>query len=366
MKQLINNIVFVCSVALLITACKRDNLMDIKPTADIPDLNVYASNDQILNMVRSLYTTFKNGQFYGGRYLLYNDIRSEEFLNEKTNGVTGLQTWNHTLTNTVAEVNGLWSQAYLTINNCNIFLDGMDAKGTAVVGDSLSKNYTAEARLIRGFSYYSLLQLYARPYWDGNGSKPGLPLRLTGNKLRAEYQLARSSIADIYAQIFSDLNYAEANLPRAYSSAELNTTRAHRNTAIALKTRMYLSMQKYADVITEANKIVTASAPFTATTGVAHALQPDVTKIFTTYNTSESIFSHNLFRSSSVEEMGQMYCLLAASISGTVAVELLLPGMVSPNRNRSALLRPSPNNSIRRSVNNTLIRSPGVAKSAMV
>jgi hypothetical protein len=135
------------------------------------------------------------------------------------------------------------------------------------------------------------LTLYARPYWDGNGSKPGLPLRLTGNKLRAEYQLARSSVADIYTQVLSDLNYAEANLPLAYASAELNTTRAHRNTVIALKTRVYLSMQKYADVITEANKIVTAAAPFTATTGVAHALQPDVTKIFTTYNTTESIFS---------------------------------------------------------------------------
>jgi hypothetical protein len=293
MKQLINNIVLVCSVTLLVTACKRDDLMDTVPTSDIPDLSVYSSKEQVLNQVRALYTSFKNGQFYGGRYLIYNDIRSEEFLNEKTNGVTGLQTWNHTLTNTVAEVNGLWAQAYLAINNCNIFLDGMAEKGSAVVGDSLSKNYLGEARLVRGLAYYSLLQLYARPYWDGNGSKAGLPLRLAGNKLRAEYQLARSSVAEIYTQVLSDLTFAEDNLPRIYSTAELNTTRVHRNTAIALKTRVYLSMQKYADVIREANKIVTASAPFTASvsTGVAHALQPDVTKIYTTYNTTESIFS---------------------------------------------------------------------------
>ncbi|THU37225.1 RagB/SusD family nutrient uptake outer membrane protein [Niastella caeni] len=295
MKQLINNIVFVCSVTILVTACKRDSLMDTKPTSDIPDLSVYSTKEQIVNQIRALYSSFKNGQFHGGRFLIYNDIRSEEFLNEKTNGVTGLQTWNHTLTNTVAEVNGLWAQGFLAINNCNIFLDGMAEKGTAVVGDSLSKNYTAEARLIRGYAYYCLLQLYARPYWDGNGTKPGLPLRISGNKLRADYQLARSSIAEVYAQVISDLNYAEANLPKTYgsSAAELNTTRVHRNTAIALKTRVYLSMQKYAEVITEANKIVTASAPFTATVtpGVAHALQPDITKVFTTYNTTESIFS---------------------------------------------------------------------------
>ncbi|WP_205509483.1 RagB/SusD family nutrient uptake outer membrane protein [Longitalea arenae] len=291
MKQLINHIFFVCSLTLLFTACKRDDLMDTVPTSDIPDLSVYSSKEQVLNQVRALYSSFKNGQFHGGRYLIYNDIRSEEFLNEKTNGVTGLQTWNHTLTNTVAEVNGLWAQGYLAINNCNIFLDGMAEKGSAVVGDSLSRNYLAEARLIRGYAYYCLLQLYARPYWDGNGSKPGLPLRLNGNKLRSDYQLARSSVAEIYTQVLSDLNYAEANLPRAYSTAELNTTRVHRNTAIALKTRVYMSMQKYAEAITEASKIVTATAPFTATSGVAHALQPDVTKIYTTYNTTESIFS---------------------------------------------------------------------------
>src|SRR5690349_15462768 len=191
MRQLINNILIACTAAALVTACKRDNLMDTKPTDNIPDLSVYASKEQILNQVRSLYSSFKNGQFHGGRYIIYNEIRSEEYLNEKTNGVTGLQTWNHTLTNTVAEVNGLWAQAYLAINNANIFLDGMAEKGSAVAGDSLSKNYLAEARLLRGYAYYCLLQLYARPYYDGNGSKPGLPLRLTGNKLRAEYQLAR-------------------------------------------------------------------------------------------------------------------------------------------------------------------------------
>ena len=152
MKQLINNILVVCMAAVLVTACKRDNLMDPKPTDSIPDLNVFTTKDQILNQLRSLYTSFKNGQFHGGRYLLYNEIRTDEWLNEKTNGVTGLQTWNHTVTNTVAEVNGLWAQGYLAINNVNIFLEGMAEKGNAVVGDSLSKNYLAEARLIRGYA----------------------------------------------------------------------------------------------------------------------------------------------------------------------------------------------------------------------
>ena len=95
----------------------------------------------------------------------------------------------------------------------------------------------------------------------------------------------------MYAQVLKDLNEAEAGLPSTYTTAADNTTRAHKNTAIALKTRVYLSMQNYASVITEANKIVSATAPFKAPTGVANALQADIATVFTNYTTTESIFS---------------------------------------------------------------------------
>ncbi|MEI9910570.1 MAG: hypothetical protein WDO71_13395 [Bacteroidota bacterium] len=42
-------------------------------------------------------------------------------------------------------------------------------------------------------------------------------------------------------------------MPLNNGGAELNTTHAHRNTAIALKTRMLLAMGRTADVITEAD-----------------------------------------------------------------------------------------------------------------
>jgi hypothetical protein len=52
-------------------------------------------------------------------------------------------------------------------------------------------------------------------------------------------------------------------------------------------------MQDYAKVITEANKIVPQStAPFSATSGVAHALQANIVNVFRTpYTTTESILS---------------------------------------------------------------------------
>ena len=207
--------------------------------------------------------------------------------------VTGFDIWNYTPSNSSTNsVLNHWARAYYVINLANVFIDGMAAKGSAVVGTTLSNNYLGEARLLRAISYYSLLQLYARPYWDGNGSKPGVPLRLKGNTNSGNYALARASVAEVYTQILSDLTFAEQNLPLDYNNAALNTTRAHRNTAIAWKTRVYLSMQKYAEVITEANKIVSATPPFTATSGVANALQSDYTSLFKPpYTSTESMLS---------------------------------------------------------------------------
>jgi hypothetical protein len=168
----------------------------------------------------------------------------------------------------------------------------MEAKGNTVVGAAKGNNYIAEARLIRALTYYNLLQYYARPYADGNGSRLGLPLRLTGIKGPGASDLARSTVGEVYNQVLADLNFAETNLPLNYSTSLLNTTRAHKNTAIALKTRVYLSMQNYAKVIEEADKLVPASAPFVAKSGVAHALQADITNVFKTpYTTTESILS---------------------------------------------------------------------------
>ncbi len=288
------NLLYILMAAGLVqmTSCAKETFVNPVPTNVISDLTAFDSKDRIEGQVRAIYASIKNAGMYGGRYQIFNDIRGGDFNNERTNVVTGFDVWNYTPSNSSTNsVQNHWSRAYYVINLANVFLDGMASKGTTIVGATLSNNYQAEARLLRAMSYYSLLQLYARPYWDGNGSKPGVPLRLKGNTGSDDYALARSSVGEVYNQILADLNFAEANLPLTNSSATNNTIRAHRNTAIALKTRVYLSMRKYAEVVTEANKIVSATAPFKATTGVAHELQADVTNVFKTYTTTESIFS---------------------------------------------------------------------------
>jgi hypothetical protein len=274
---------------IITTSCKKE-LLNTEPKTSISDENAFDTPARILGQINGLYDGVKIGNFFGSRYLIYNDIRGEEFINRLNNGVTGLQTWSFNITSSTNEVGNLWVAGYAAINRINVFLKGLDDNASKI-DVSLLPAYKAEAKFLRGLSYFSLLVIYARPYTLNNGASPGLPLRLKAEKNIENNDLARSSVKEVYQQVLADLNEAENNLPSTYSTANLNVTRAHKNTAIALKTRVYLSMGQYNDVIAEAQKIVSNAAPYQATTGVLHKLEANVLTPFVNYTTTESIFS---------------------------------------------------------------------------
>ena len=303
MKIFLNNkaAAALCAALLAVgmVACQPDKLSPT-PLTLFSDKVVFDTPARIELQANGLYSYVKTGTFLGGRFQIFNDIRANDFINKASNLVTGTAVWNHTLTETSQnDVINTWGSGYAAINQTNVFLAGLDANAAKFVApifpaDFAAKatNYRGEARLLRALCYYSLLQLYARPYADGAGSKPGLPLRLKAEGDATGNDLARSTVAEVYAQILLDLDYAETNLPLTNANATLNVTRAHRNTAIALKTRVYLSMGRYDDVIKEANKLVPATGPFVAPTGVLNALNASVAAVFTgSEETTESILS---------------------------------------------------------------------------
>lgn len=259
-------------------SCQKD-FLNTAPLTAISDANAFDTPDRILAQVNDLYATCKMGTFLGGRYVLYNETRADEFIETKNNTVTGLNTWGQSVSSSTDEVVATWAIPYTVINKANSFIDGLTANKSKI-SPALYTQYVAEAKFLRALCYYDLVKVFARPYTADGGKSPGVPLRLVPEKTNNDNNLARSTVAQTYAQIVSDLNDAEAGLPLTYATASLNSTRAHRNTAIALKTRVYLTMGDYAQVVTEANKIVSIAAPYQSTTGVSHKLEASQAIVF--------------------------------------------------------------------------------------
>lgn len=299
MKNIIKGL-FVFLILVLFGACSKEYLKQ-DPETQINEQYIFDTKERVVGQVNGMYSFIKAGAFLGGRYFVYNDIRDDNFIPKSTNGVTNYATWNHTVLSSTNEVQNLWGAVYAAINSINIFLEEVkknwdNGKITGFVTQDEYNQYVSEALTLRAICYFDLLQLYAQPYNKNSGASPGLPLRLTALKKLEGNDLARSTVAEVYTQILSDLNTAEPLAILDYSNDLLRTTRINRNSVIAFKTRVYLHMNNWAQVKTEAAKIVTASASFTTPSGQANGRSLALNSTFagiwaSPYTSKESIFS---------------------------------------------------------------------------
>jgi hypothetical protein len=267
------------SVSLLglLSSC-RDNILDTVPITSISTEAAYSTPAKILAQVNGLYSQFGSQAYFGGRHIIFNEQRGDEFSQNDGNNSTGANVWNQSITSSGDFVNAVWGAAYTTINSANILIDNLST--STVLSDELRKNYIAEAKFLRAFAYFSLVQTYAKPYQQ-NSAAPALPLRLKPETSGGNNDFAFSTVAEVYTQILKDLNEAEVDLPVTYASSLLVASRAHKATAIALKTRVNLVKGDYAAVVTEAKKIVSDTAPFQYVSGtLTHKLEANIATVF--------------------------------------------------------------------------------------
>jgi len=283
----------------IISSCSED-FLEAVPETTVSEATAFDTPERILSQVNGLYSTLKSNYvdpdgnilgFLSGRYQIFSDIRAEEFKNQTTNVVTGYDVYQHTNGGDNTYLTNMWTAGYLAINRANTFLAGLEANSDKVSAE-IAAQYRGEAKFVRALAYFSLVQFFAKPYTMDNGASPGLPLRLQPESTSANNDLPRSTVAEVYTQIIKDLDEAEAELAADNGSELYNIIRAHKNAAIALKTRVYLAKGDYTKVSTEGNKIVSTTAPFTSPINVTHALEPNIRAVFTApFTSSESIFS---------------------------------------------------------------------------
>jgi len=270
-------IIAILALLVSLSAC-RDNLLETVPVTSISTEAAYSTPEKILAQVNGLYSQFGSQSFFGGRHLIFNEQRGEEFSQNDGNNSTGANVWNQSISASGDFVNAVWSTAYSTINSANILIENLNT--SKVLSEELRKNYIAEAKFLRAFSYFSLVQTYAKPYLQNSGA-PGLPLRLKAEISGGNNDFAFSTVAEVYTQILKDLNESEADLPTTYSGALLIAARAHKATAIALKTRVNLAKGDYTSVINEAKKIVADTVSFQYSSGtLVHKLEPAIATVF--------------------------------------------------------------------------------------
>lgn len=144
-----------------------------------------------------------------------------------------------------------WEYCYAIINSANGVINAVEGLPDNFFTGNAKKEILGEAKFLRAYANFKLLSYYAE--WFDLSSSYGLLLR---DKLVDLNNISkqRSSVADSYAFIFDDLDYAIANAP-----AENKNIYATKFTAMALKMRALMlhgEPADYQEVITLANTII--------------------------------------------------------------------------------------------------------------
>lgn len=260
---------------LATTSCK--DLTDLAPADAFSEATAFSTAKRAELAVIGMYNAAQSGSYAGGQVRGYpfgaasieqGEMRGEDMVNQALFfAITNEATYTPTTANNV----WMWNTLFTLINQCNITIEGVQKASTeGLITSDVALAYEGEAKYLRALANHELLINFARPYADNKGASPGVPIRdfAVNSPTTVEKAVAtgRNTVAEVYSFILKDLDFAETNLP-ATRAGNLRVSRAVKGAAIGLKTRVKLHMQDYAGVITEANKIVSSSAPFSSPIG---------------------------------------------------------------------------------------------------
>jgi hypothetical protein len=272
-----------------------DEVTDLAPYNRLTEEAAFSNPERCELSMVGVYDAAQSGFYAGGAVRGYpfgaanveqGDMRGEDMLNV---AAFYAFTYDGTYSTTTANNDFHWQTLYGLINKANLIPEGVDqAVGNGILTQAQADEYKGEARFLRALAHHELLVHFAQPYaFTGDASHPGVPYRdfpvNTLGALETARAQGRNTVAECYTRILDDLNFAESVLPETRSGA-LNISRATKGAAIALKTRIYQHMGRWADVITEANKLIGGTG------GYALTAEPEGPFASYTSNT-ESIFS---------------------------------------------------------------------------
>ena len=175
--------------------------------------------------------------------LWFQNIRSDDALKGSTTGDLadgGAIMDNFQYTKDHWLMNQNWDGHFTFINATNDIIHDVDSLHLTDPGSIINN---AEARFFRAFAYFDLARDYGSvPIYDFKIYKAS-----DGNK-------AKASVAEVYAFIEADLNYAAANLPTSWPSAFVG--RVTKGTANSLLVKVLLQEQKWSAALAKAEEVI--------------------------------------------------------------------------------------------------------------
>jgi len=285
MKYIQFIIIFFC---LALGSCKK--VIDLYPESNLTTDNYYTNYAEVQTGITGCYNALHNAQY---REWQLTEVRSDNSLQGSTGSTN---TFNREWcdldmfipSTSHAGLYSFWADSYNNIRNCNVVLARLGvtydpatgtislANITLPINDIDRKQFAGEALFIRAHHYFNLVRLFGGVFLIHT------PVTATEAK-----SINRSPVADIYKLIENDLKTASVYLSNAkfLLIPAANVGKANAWSAKALLGKVYLTLNRKADAITQLQDVITNSG---------YGLQPTYAAVFSISNemNSEILFTN--------------------------------------------------------------------------
>ncbi|MBC8156032.1 MAG: RagB/SusD family nutrient uptake outer membrane protein [Bacteroidetes bacterium] len=232
---------------LLFTGCGDSKFLDVEPRSQADATIALTTPEGFDAAVNGIYERLQSTALYGRDFLALSEALSDN--SQFTNKSGRLVNENR---NIQGATFANWATSYFGINQANLILDNIGTI-TFVAADTGRRNtLQGQAYFLRALLYHDLSRAYS--YDPGTEiaaqNRGGVPLLLVGVADQGKITLpARPAVADVYKQIYADLQSAIATFTRTNAAAPAygNLQAAQALFArVALYNRDYATAVRYA------------------------------------------------------------------------------------------------------------------------
>lgn len=236
--------IFAGFLVLGVAAC--DDVLTVEPTNEVPDEIAIRDANSARAALAGAYDGLQDLSYYGGDLVLFGDLLSDNAIHTGT--FTGfIEADDNLLRANNSTVEDIWDALYIAIGRTNDLIIRLpDVSG---LSDEEKSEMLGQAHFLRALSYHNAVKLWGAPPSVVGGD--GVPIRLeppaTANDAS---QISRDPTSAVYQQILDDLAQAEALITTETGPYDASLGAVH-----ALRSRVFLYLSQWADVITEADAV---------------------------------------------------------------------------------------------------------------
>lgn len=232
-----------------IYSCELVDVLENDPPNNLVAENVVKNEADARALLNGAYTTITAR--VNDKYYMYSELIPSTMIGSMNSlgfGSISGQFSNNSLLFDNFIVREYWLMFYKVMDVANNTIVQTAQLSDELISEASKKEIIGEARFLRAMTTFDALRYYGQ-FFDAN-SNLGIVLRTEPTNFVTRNQ-ARSTVAECYIQILSDLDAAIADAPD-YSI----TYHASKTAAKALKARVLLFQGKYAEAATLADEVI--------------------------------------------------------------------------------------------------------------